>query len=339
MNSLETAYLLRELGISCIPIGKQKRPYFPWEIYQKRLPTKPELYSWFSKGGNIAVIGGEVSGNLTIIDFDDLADEIFTKWTEQPRTHRLVGILPFVQTGKGIHVYFRSDLKIPNRKLARKEVDGKILNLIETRGEGGYAICPPSIHPSGKQYQFIGDLGFKDVPLLSDDEARGLIETAEQFNEIARPQRKRIVFSSNDKISDSAMRRYALGALKGIASDLAAVSQGDRNNRLYASAFRLGRYAGARLLRASEIEGEVRTACQQNGLIRDDGEHSFRATLASGISDGSAVPVTKMEMEEILSDDAWVVEFFGQKEPLHESNGNGEGHWIIDAARKLMTEV
>lgn len=339
MNSLETACLLRELGISCIPIGKHKRPYFPWEAYQKRLPTKPELHAWFRKGGNIAIVGGKVSGNLTIIDFDDLCDEIFMKWTEQPCTHGLVGMLPFVQTGKGIHVYFRSNLEIPNKKLARKEVDGKVLNLIETRGEGGYAICPPSIHPSGKQYQFIGDLGFEDIPLLTGEEAQGLIDTAEQFNEIIKPQRKRVVFSNNEKISDSAMRRYALGTLKGIASDLAAISQGDRNNRLYTSAFRLGRYAGARLLRTSEIEGEIRAACQQNGLIRDDGEYSFRATLVSGVNDGSAMPMTKAEMEEILSDNAWVVEFFRNAEPVKESNGNGENRWIIDAARKLMTEV
>lgn len=339
MDIYATSLTLLDLGISFIPVGRNKRPLLKWEEFQHRLPTKPEAYTWFKRNSyQIAIVCGKISGGLTVLDFDDLSDEYLLKWCEQPYTYTMVGILPFVQTGNGTHVYFRSALEIGNKKLARKEENGKILNLIETRGEGGYAICPPSLHPSGKRYQFIGDLTFTDIPQLSEKEAKRLIETAEMFNEIEEKNQKRIVFSRNQKIDDSDKRKYALGTLKGIASDLSDIGQGDRNNRLYKASFRLGRWMGAGLLRDYEIEEEIRFACNQNGLIRDDGEHSFFATLKSGISDGHSTPITSAEIEEKLSNDAWIVNFSNKRKLQEEQNGDGEKGWLTPKIRKMMTE-
>ncbi len=59
-----------------------------------------------------------------------------------------------------------------NQKLARKlKVDAKTgslkeVTLIETKGEGGYVLAPPSppeCHPSGRSYVFLTNLDFTNI--------------------------------------------------------------------------------------------------------------------------------------------------------------------------------
>jgi hypothetical protein len=54
-----------------------------------------------------------------------------------------------VSTGRGTHIYFRwtEDLNIRNSA-------GKLANGLDVRGEGGYAIIPPSLHANGEQYAY-----------------------------------------------------------------------------------------------------------------------------------------------------------------------------------------
>jgi hypothetical protein len=54
-----------------------------------------------------------------------------------------------VSTGNGSHVYFRYPEGQAIRNSARKLAPG-----LDIRGEGGYVVIPPSIHPNGTQYAF-----------------------------------------------------------------------------------------------------------------------------------------------------------------------------------------
>jgi hypothetical protein len=147
-----------------------------WRMYQERQPNDWELKSWFGKtDAGIAIVCGQVSGGLVVIDFE-LPD-----WYEQWRETVLVVLdkdalegLPIVATGKGRHVYFRMDDPVSNRKLAtsNREV------IAETRGQGGYVLAPPSLHPSGTFYELLsGDLG--DIPLLDHSQAMKLLDAAQ----------------------------------------------------------------------------------------------------------------------------------------------------------------
>src|SRR5262249_40021948 len=65
-----------------------------------------------------------------------------------------------VVTGKGRHCYFR----IGKHKICNSV--GQIAIGLDIRGDGGYVIAPPSIHPSGRSYAWSVDTtrDFADAP-------------------------------------------------------------------------------------------------------------------------------------------------------------------------------
>jgi hypothetical protein len=92
---------------------------------------------------NIGVATGAAS-NIFVVDVDGGAAE-----TALRRLEESYGVLPETVeaiTPRGRHVYFRYP-QTPVRNSAGKLADG-----IDIRGEGGFVIAPPSMHPSGRRY-------------------------------------------------------------------------------------------------------------------------------------------------------------------------------------------
>lgn len=85
-------------------------------------------------------------------------------------------------------------------------------------------------------------------------------------------------------------RAFAEAALEENARELSDCGEGGRNNTLNGIAFRMGRLIGAGWIGPERVEQELFVACQDNGLIRDDGMASVRKTLASGLRAGIADP-------------------------------------------------
>ncbi len=153
-----------------------------WKPFQAARADESEIRRWVTHGAQLAIVGGKVSGGLVIFDFDIPA--FYTDWCE--KVGPLAAELPTQKTGSGgYHVFFRCANPGNNDKLAwspdETEETGRTI-AIETRGEGGYVIVAPSIHPSGNQYTMIqGDLA--DVPTLADDTAAMLFEAARSLNQ------------------------------------------------------------------------------------------------------------------------------------------------------------
>ncbi len=169
-------------GLSIIPVNAKKKPAITgWKPYQKKQATREQVKRWellYLLAG-FAVVCGGVSGGLTILDFDVAG--FYERWAAL--AGELAQTLPTQRTGGGgYQVAFRSNLKTSNDKLAYSP--GREI-AIETRGEGGYAVLPPSFchlaEKRGKRHQhpyqaIQGD--FAAVPTITDVQAQHLIEVA-----------------------------------------------------------------------------------------------------------------------------------------------------------------
>jgi hypothetical protein len=133
---------VKQRGWSVIPLQlKGKEPKESWKKFQKQRPTEAELARWFFDGeNNLGIVTGEISG-LSVVDCDS---------EEASKLAKFLGVngAPCVATGRGTHFYFKHQ---PGARNFAKRED---LPGIDFRGEGGYVTAPPSVHPSGRDYQW-----------------------------------------------------------------------------------------------------------------------------------------------------------------------------------------
>lgn len=208
-ETLLSVLKMRQAALNIIPIrtdGSKAPDLKEWKTYQERFATDAEIFDWFDVPNppGIGIIHGIFSGGSEAIDIDEPAlVEAFEKRLEEIAPGLLAKLI-VVRTprdgGGGRHYYYNYDtyefsmnggVKRGNQKLAqRKESDGSVKTLIETRGEGGYTIAPGSpakTHPTGRPYKLIqGEFTHEGVGAvrLTLDERATLLEVAASFNEI-----------------------------------------------------------------------------------------------------------------------------------------------------------
>ena len=117
-----------------------KRPLVKWGVYQDELATADEIRVWWRRwpSANIGMATGELSG-VVAIDLDgELAQAEAVRRGYDPG--------PWSRTGRvgGRHLYFQYR---PDAPTIFAKLGG-----IDFRGQGGFLILPPSLHPSGAHY-------------------------------------------------------------------------------------------------------------------------------------------------------------------------------------------
>ncbi len=107
-----------------------------------------QIEAWWEQWpkANVAIATGAMSG-LAVIDIDGEEGLAYVQ-----RLCSQHGAFPApiaaVQTGRGFHLYY--DLPPDMHDLRCSSGDG-----LDVRARGGYVLAPPSIHPSGKAYEWI----------------------------------------------------------------------------------------------------------------------------------------------------------------------------------------
>ena len=172
------AYLMA--GLSVLPANKaQKRPCLPqWNEFQTRLPTEEEVRRWFAEPREAqCLVCGKASGNLEVIDFDNHGG-LYSKWKDAIPVDLLARLVIEQTQSGGYHVAYRcQDEVCGNIRLAQGERNGKMMTLVETRGEGGLILCTP-----GDGYTLVqGD--YAHLPVLTKEERETLLNAAWKMNE------------------------------------------------------------------------------------------------------------------------------------------------------------
>jgi hypothetical protein len=282
--SYALAYL--QAGLTVLPIEPgSKKAAVKWQVLQKNKPTEKQVLEWFGpEKYGLGLVCGRASAGLVVLDFDTAAEASYHRWAKL--VPELTPFLPLVRTGKGLHVYARLPFEVRNVVLAQTPAGGV---LIETRGEGGYVLAPPTLHPNGSFYEWAN--GFAHVPLLTARQGYKLLGACTQLHSCRQPEQNLAKSGGRDGYlvttsAGSKLRKYAEGALRVSGEELGRVMKGGRNKALNRAAFNLGRFVGAGLLGVPEVEVVLRQACVRNGLIAEDGELAFERTLKSGLSAG-----------------------------------------------------
>jgi len=146
MTMLDEALRYLDRGWSVIPAQRKgKKALVEWEEYSQRKPTPEEIKSWWKKwpNANIAVITGRVS-NLVAVDIDPDRGGDPRKVYNRTKT----GLIS--RTGSNGYHLFYSYPTGTDHVYNKVGKDG-----IDIRGDGGYVIAPPSVHASGKKYEFV----------------------------------------------------------------------------------------------------------------------------------------------------------------------------------------
>ena len=158
MNTLDIALAYTRLGIRVIPI-KPKHKYPGIDNWQNLATDDTDVVtSWWGgdyKTYGIGIATGRTKhGQIFVVDVDDREEyrgsdtlhDLEQRYGALPET-----VTAITGTG-GQHLYFYSPIEVRNDAGSRLGVG------LDVRGEGGQVLAHPSVHPNGKQYQWVDGL-------------------------------------------------------------------------------------------------------------------------------------------------------------------------------------
>lgn len=196
-NHLETALTAAASGISVLPPREDgtKAPLAEngtWSRWQQERADEAQIRRWYNNGrSGVGFVCGAVSGNLELFEFDDM--DVYGQFRVAANAAGLGELVRRIETGYsemtpggGIHWFWRCAEIGPSTKLARRRTaDGTIKPLIETRGEGGFAVVAPSdgpVHPKGAYRLLAG--GPRTIVTITPEERKQLFWLARSFDEL-----------------------------------------------------------------------------------------------------------------------------------------------------------
>lgn len=276
-NHLEWARFYASQGLPVLPCGQDKAPLVPGG-YKAATTDVETINDWGARWpeASIGIPTGPASGFLALdIDAPKPGRDTDGHHTLKQLEEKYGPLPPTVEQrtgGGGRHLLFRWNPDTPIRNSTSKVGPG-----IDVRGEGGYIIVAPSGHPSGGSYEWV------------PGHAPGEIEPAEApgwlLERLSQKEVQPAVLAS--QAPDAAGGTpYGLRALAEELANLEGITEGERNDALNRTAFRLGQLVAGGHLSRSKVETSLFELFTHLGLGPDE----IMTTTKSGLEKGLLKP-------------------------------------------------
>lgn len=284
MTTLRQAALdYAQRGWAVFPLQERSKEPAVAGAYKAATSNMATVLAWWARwpDANIGLATGRVSG-VWVIDLD--GDEGRASWEQLAEEHpEVVDETLVASTGKGYHLYWRlpKDVPDPGRRIGVRPG-------IDIIGGNGYLVAPPSVHPSGRTYEWLNP---DAMP----------IEAPQWMLELQRPKpasraqqpASSTIFASAPRFAgrpqDGAVsdpQSYLRGVARAASRAVAGAAQGTRNHELFKQAVWVCSVAAA--LRLDDASGlrDVWQAARMAGLE----ELEIERTLQSAMEKGRANP-------------------------------------------------
>lgn len=321
--NLEVALRYAQAGMPIFPCGHDKSPLVSsWPT--DATTDEGKVRGWWTANPD-AIVGLPLEPlDLVVFDADRHGNGHDGVAEFQKVANGQLPEHPVVLTANGgeHHVFRQSEAKIRNRQLG---------NGLETRGFGGYVIACGSRLPDSRAWR----LGNGSPSVIGAYKAGTIPLVPAHLADLTRPKTSASESQQQQSTGHAGRREqaYAAKALDNLAHDLADTGVGNRNNSLNVAALKIGGMIARDWIGRATVEGRLHDACVSNGLVRDDGAHSVRSTLKSGIEAGLKSP------HDDLPDREPPPQKSQQPEPKPAAHDWGDPDWsVLDDRRGELPE-
>lgn len=155
-------------GFAVFPLKQDKTPYIS-NGFQKATTDEMQIETWWKRWpqANIGIATGQMSGGLCVIDLD--VDEEKGKnglkamrdWEQKYGSVMKPSCMAITGRG-GLHYFFKTTEHVKCRI--------NLLPGVDIRGDGGYIMAPPSLHPNGTRYKWRDNYSIDEVPVIEMDD-------------------------------------------------------------------------------------------------------------------------------------------------------------------------
>ena len=165
MNNLEWALEYLRLGLSVIPVAKDKKPLVTWKNFMTIPATPEQVQSWWMQwpDANVGIVTGQLAG-ITAVDVDSKEELQYVKKLVAAKVPRFL-------TGRGGQYLFKWNGESNTTKVNGRDID--------IRGEGGFSVAPESVHSNGSVYKWIVPFSRQELTTMPEELRPRITEVAQ----------------------------------------------------------------------------------------------------------------------------------------------------------------
>ena len=276
------------LGVAVFPLKARDKIPVGGHGCKDATTDKDAIQAWAADrpNSNIGLATGRISG-FWVLDLDTPEAEAWL--AAKVAVHGDLPPTPEAKTARGRHLFFM----VPDGREVRNSA-GKLAPGVDVRGEGGYVVGAPSMHPSGVKYEWRSDrkpsgMKWAMPPAWLLDAVSPVAPVVAPMELIEVPVED-VTPLPAPAVPAKVAPRYVQRAVDGELSKVAAAGEGGRNHALNEAAFALGQFVGGGYLEAGWLRHKLLQAATSCGLVGADGIATVNKTIDSGMNAGIAKP-------------------------------------------------